>query len=194
MTGRGEPRLKCKCEGCSAQEHSREGYCARHVKQLRAGLEMTQAKDFSGFLPWLEEQVGAETQDCIMWPHSRNKAGYGQVRFRGKQANAHRAMCVLVHGEPPFEGAEAAHECGNNLCVNPRHLSWKTGQANNMDKLKHGTMPVGERHWNSRLTDSQVRALREFAHTVKDRGALGEMFGISRSATYNLLRHNARAV
>jgi len=48
-------------------------------------------------------------------------------------------MCILAHGEPPFTGAQAAHECGNSGCFNPNHLSWKTAKANSADRIVHGT-------------------------------------------------------
>lgn len=185
-------RKPCAFPSCKNRSH-KEGYCSAHSRQIDAGRELAPLANFASLLPWLEERTQWQSDDCLIWPYSKNKGGYGQVHFRGKQSNAHRAMCFLAHGEPPTSEHEAAHECGNRLCVNPRHLSWKTSGANNMDKLKHGTMPVGERHWNSRLTDGQVRALREFAHTVRDRAVLGSLFGISREATYNILRYNARA-
>lgn len=48
-----------------------------------------------------------------------------------KQHNACRVMCEVIHGPPPFEGAEASHLCDDNwLCISPDHLVWETKQEN----------------------------------------------------------------
>jgi hypothetical protein len=65
-------------------------------------------------------------------------------------------MCILAHGAPPFEGAEAAHSCGTTGCVNPNHIRWATTKENIADKNIHGTMSRGEGHYKAKLTGQQV--------------------------------------
>jgi hypothetical protein len=76
---------------------------------------------------WLEDHVGYDKDDCLIWPFSSTR-GYGHFKCNGVRSYAHRYMCTLVHGEPPSDEHQASHSCGkgHQKCVSPRHLSWKT--------------------------------------------------------------------
>lgn len=90
---------------------------------------------------------------------------------------AHRLVCIASNG--PTEGRlDAAHSCGNRTCINPRHLSWKTRSANEADKLRHGTANRGERHGRSKLTTTDVLAIRSLVETLK-RSEIAAMYGVS---------------
>jgi hypothetical protein len=49
---------------------------------------------------------------------------------------AHRAMCRLIHGNPPTPKHQAAHSCGNGRrgCVHPGHLRWATDAENRAER------------------------------------------------------------
>jgi hypothetical protein len=99
---------------------------------------------------------------CIIWPFAVGKGGYGNLMFDGKYANAHRVVCLIAKGEPPSKGMQAAHNCGNRLCVNPDHLEWKTCKQNDLDKIRHGTHRRGERNNLARLTYEDVKRIRAY--------------------------------
>lgn len=87
----------------------------------------------------------SETDDCILWPFAIRKGtkyGHYSEMLNYKQYNfyIHNYICKLVHGDRP-EGCEAAHSCGNALCINHRHLRWATHCDNMQDAVRHGTMP-----------------------------------------------------
>lgn len=92
---------------------------------------------------WLLAHADYPHKDCcLIWPFGGNSTGYGLVTFRGQnQTYAHRAMCILVNGEPPTPNHQAAHSCGRGTdgCVSPHHLSWKTPSENQFDRtdLRH---------------------------------------------------------
>lgn len=111
-------------------------------------------------LEYLRQHVGHPGDDCLLWPWRKNAAGYGVLEFRGRPWIASRVMAVLALGEPPFEGAEAAHDCCNPLCINPRHIRWATRLENDHDKRRHGTLLVGAQVWNAKLNDDAVRFIR----------------------------------
>ena len=85
-------------------------------------------------------------------------------------------MCFLANGDPPFEKADAAHSCGKGHegCVHPKHLSWKTRLENVADTYVHDTIMRGERHFNARLTEDDVKAIR---NDPRDEKELAETYG-----------------
>jgi len=55
---------------------------------------------------------------------------------------------------------DAAHSCGERMCINPRHLRWATRKENEADKVAHGRDIRGERSGTARLTRQQVDDIR----------------------------------
>jgi hypothetical protein len=96
---------------------------------------------------FISAALAAELDACILWPFARRKSsGYGayDICEGGKKTSLdiHRHVCRLAHGEPA-PGEQAAHRCGNKLCINPRHLYWGDALANMADAKRHGTLRGG---------------------------------------------------
>lgn len=133
--------------------------------------------------------LAGPTDGCIPWPHTLTKNGYPYVN----RSYAHRAACVLAHGEPPDPTLEAAHSCRNPPCVNPRHLSWKTHAGNMADIVTHGTAHRGEASHLHKLTEDQAReafALRSAGSRIQP---IADRFGVTRACISHLLRGNSWA-
>lgn len=96
-------------------------------------------------MTFLRSLVGTADTECIRWPmFIDERTGYGRLgtaRLTGGRTIgfAHRVMCELAHGKPPTPRYEAAHECDNRGCVNPKHLVWKTRSDNQLDRRRNGT-------------------------------------------------------
>jgi hypothetical protein len=90
---------------------------------------------------WVFAHANYAGDDCLIWPFKRNPNGYGMLSYKAQLTWAHRFMCIVAHGEPPAGKTDAAHSCGhgNQGCVNPRHLSWKSKRENMLDQRQHGT-------------------------------------------------------
>jgi len=129
--------------------------------------------------------------ECLIWPYPTTKA-YPTIKIDGKFWSFHRYVCQLTHGDPPTKEHEAAHTCGNSLCVNKRHIVWKTHSENLADRVLHGTAPIGERHFNSKLTGDRVREIRRIGRAV-DLKTLGEMFDVDGSTIGKILSGKAWA-
>src|ERR1043166_514031 len=123
--------------------------------------------------------VGHQGDECVKWPFYTNPNGYGQVGWHRKLTYPHRVMCELTHGTAP-EGHEAAHSCGNGNqgCVNPKHLTWKTKSQNRLDALEHGTGVIKRTGRRGSLTEDQVNAIRALKGKEKQT-VIAERFGIS---------------
>lgn len=107
------------------------------------------------------------------------RTGYTMVslkdRGRVKRASVHRLVCIAFNGPPPPK-AHAAHDDGDQSNNRADNLFWRTPSANNLDKARHGTARRGERNFKARLTEDQVRAIRDDHRTEV---AIGRAYGIS---------------
>lgn len=121
---------------------------------------------------------------CIDWPFGCGTDGYPTMRIDGKMVRLNRWICEKAHGAAPH-GVHAAHSCGNERCINPGHLYWATPKRNNADKIPHGTTNRGERHGNSKLSDSGVLKIRadKRAHAL-----IAKDFGVDRSTVSQIKR------
>lgn len=96
---------------------------------------------------------------CYLWTGYCLPGGYGQVKFGGRTALAHRAVWELVHGPTVLD---VLHKCDTPACINPEHLFEGTHLANMRDKVRkarHVTSP-GELNGSAKLTTGDVWEIR----------------------------------
>ena len=124
----------------------------------------------------IQAALDSDTDDCILWPHGTTRGTYGSYR----QGRAHVAVCTAAHGDRPG-GMEAAHTCGVSLCINPRHLRWTSPRGNQSDRRRHGTHLKGEAVPTSRLTATEVRAIRQRAATGEAHTQIAQQYGVTPS-------------
>ncbi len=130
------------------------------------------------------------TKHCWLWLAGVDKNGYGKVRFRDiSTIRAHRFSYELFVG--PIELGELIlhrRECGNPSCVNPNHLYMGTNIDNMRDRDTWGNGARGERSGVSKLSDSDVLAIRETYKTGDySLRNIADMFGISKSQSWRLV-------
>lgn len=124
-----------------------------------------------------------------------------EIKF-SKKIGIHQLVNGAFGGTCP-EGMECCHNDGDYKNNIPSNLRWDTHHNNNLDTLKHGTRPMGERHWTkqnpelvkcgehfsrSRLTDIEA----EYIRSMRSRGVSGKhlakQFGVSQSLICNLYK------
>ncbi len=144
-----------------------------------------EVKDFPNYV------VGT---DGTIW--SKRDTGYGLVKPSGKKykkvwlcpgrkcVNVHTLVLETFVGPCP-NGMQACHfpdrDKGNNALCN---LRWGTPEENQYDRVLHGTDSRGEKNYNTRLTEDDVRHIR-FMCSKGIRGTqvrLAEKYGISKYA------------
>lgn len=114
--------------------------------------------------------------------------GYFRIRLcsgNTKEWGAiHRLVCEAFHGLAPSRGHVAAHNDGDQTNNAASNLRWATYKENTADRLQHGTLLFGEHNPASKLTDCDVRQIREAVNmTPKE---LSELYGVSRTHIHRI--------
>lgn len=133
-------------------------------------------------MEWVETvAIKYDSGECLKWPFGSDANGYGQLNIDGRGTTyAHRYICERTYGSPPTISHQAAHSCGNGHlgCVNPNHIRWATRSENYADCLIHGTHVRGTRHGMSRLTEDDIREIRNIPKSMT-LIEIGRIFGIA---------------
>lgn len=114
-------------------------------------------------------------EECWDWSGCQDDAGYGMFQWHGKMVGAHALAVSFTTGELRGDGLETLHSCDNPPCCNPRHLRFGTRQENVNDMLSRnrGSKP------NIRLTDDQVREIRERRQMGARQSDLATQYGVT---------------
>lgn len=118
---------------------------------------------------------------CIEWIGYRQKDGYGQLIYQGKQELAHRLAYRLSIGVIPHEMC-ICHKCDNPSCCNPDHLFIGTQLDNIADRVAKGRNGCrkGETNGRAKLTESMVLEIREkLSSGSMTKAAIGRKYGVS---------------
>ena len=135
------------------------------------------------------ERQGPE--DCWEWQGSRLPAGYGTFGSLGKTLYAHRVSWELHFGAVP-QGLFVCHKCDNPPCCNPVHLFLGTQGDNLQDMKQKGRSQVGERHWNVKLSETQVLEIRNrYSRGQITQDELAKEFGVSQGTIWDIVGGNS---
>ncbi len=144
------------------------------------------------FMRWVE--INEET-GCWEWNLSRSdlRGGYGQKVINYKHYRSNRLAWLVFKGEIP-KGMFVCHKCDNPPCCNPEHLFLGSPKDNSKDAWHKGrvvlptNIPVGEKHRNAKLTETDIREIRRRKDDGESSVALAKEFNVSRSLIWNVWR------
>jgi len=122
---------------------------------------------------------------CWLWQGLRNKLGYGRFYGDGRYHQAHRFAYEQFVGPIP-DGLLLRHTCDNPPCCNPAHLIPGTDRENTRDKMERGRFVSlrGTAHSNAKLTEENVRQIRELIHERFTDTQIAAHFGVTDSAIW----------
>ena len=147
-----------------------------------------------GCLAYMVSNLGRvrSATECIKATDADIK-GYLRVKLwkngRPKNIKVHRLVYQAFFGEIP-EGMVVRHDNGINTDNRASNLLLGTYSDNEKDKVRHGTVPLGEAHHSSRLTEDQIRQIRaRYKKCCSNNGAkaLAVEYGVSAVAIGNIV-------
>lgn len=90
--------------------------------------------------------------NCDIWQGCKDINGYGMVNVCGCTFKTHRLAFEIYFNCCIRDEIHVRHLCGNRLCVAKEHLAIGTATENAGDKLTAGTQPMGDKHYNSKIS------------------------------------------
>lgn len=131
-----------------------------------------------------------DLNSCWIWIGGKNESGYGRINFKNREVKlAHRVAFELCFGPIP-EGKKVCHRCDNPPCCNPFHLFIGTQADNMADCLKKNRFAKGESRPDSKLTNEQVRYIREnYSFRKVTHKMLGKLFGVSSGCVLKVIKN-----
>lgn len=111
---------------------------------------------------WLLNAISEHngSDKCLLWPFAKTN-GYGVVTSGKGGGSAHVTRLAFQLYRGPLTAADqVCHTCDNPPCFNPKRLFRGTMADNMADKKAKGRLLYGERHQNSKFTDSQILEIR----------------------------------
>lgn len=116
---------------------------------------------------------------CWDWNAKKNKNGYGSMRFRGKNMNAHRVSWIIHTGIEPNE-LSVCHTCDNRICCNPEHLFLGTAKDNVHDMIRKGRknpLKGSNCPW-AKLTENDIVSMLKLFEEGHTNAYVGKIYGI----------------
>lgn len=109
-----------------------------------------------------ERSMANPVTGCMEWLGYKNEDGYGQIRVGRKMVRTHRAVWQAEYGPIP-DGMSVLHRCDNPSCINLAHLflGTQTDNVADMDAKKRRARKTGEQNGRVKLTEDQVRRIRQ---------------------------------
>ena len=116
--------------------------------------------------------------------------GYLKVSLRGidgkrRQKYVHALVLEAFIGQCP-DGLEACHADGNKLNNELGNLRWDTHPSNELDKKRHQTSGIGERNAMAKLTDDDVRTIRDMSMNGIPHRRISEQFGVNPGTVWKI--------
>jgi outer membrane receptor protein involved in Fe transport len=101
-------------------------------------------------------QYADRVGDCLVWRWKDRP----KVTINGRKGSVARLVWEQAHGPIP-DGGLVLHRCGNSRCVEVSHLYLGDYFDNVDDSRRHGTIARGVTNGHAKLTDDDVRAIRQ---------------------------------
>ncbi len=166
-------------------------------KPLPLGCPQEQLNRFISSFGRMCDKKGPD--ECWNWLGSKNKKGYGAIRFiKKKSIQAHRASWRIFKSPDPIpKGYFILHKCDNTSCVNPEHLFMGTAADNTRDMInknrqkKNNGEYYGEKVVQAKLTREMVLIIRQKLEEKIPCTEIAKELNINKYAVYDIKRNKS---
>lgn len=181
--GVGTNRVTTSCERCGKSvtriASQKAKYCSKECCD-----DDKRTDTATRFWPRVQKSEG-----CWLWIGNIGTDGYGKFWLRGRTTHAHRVAYELTRGPIQIDDPRfVCHRCDNPPCCNPEHLFLGTHRENTDDMIQKGRSTAGERSGNAKLTNDEVRAMRNQHVQGVPIPELAKRFGISATNAHSVVR------
>ncbi len=167
------------------QQERRNRTLAKETPWTREQLDEAQAKFNNLNYVKIDMDHSYNGTHCRLWIRGIDCNGYPRTKIALETIGAHIIACTIGNNYVRVKDLEASHECGNKLCVNSEHLTFKTHKENVADKFKHGSQPL-------KLLFEQVCDIREQYENGETAVFLAESYGVHPTTISNIVTMKAR--
>lgn len=123
---------------------------------------------------------------CREWAtKSKHIFGYGKVYYQGRSRDAHRVAWLVWCGPIPA-GLYVCHRCDNPSCIEPTHLFLGTNAENLSDCKQKGRNARGESCRQAKVTEDDVRNIRNRRAKGERAQALAVEYGLSYATIHDI--------
>jgi hypothetical protein len=119
---------------------------------------------------------------CVEWIRTI-QYGYGTTSIFGVHHSVHVLACTIANNYIKVKGKDAAHKCGNSICVEPKHLYFATKSQNAVDALNHGK--------KCKLTASQVLEIRKSHLSGISQTQLAKQYNVSKEHIFFIVHRKS---
>ena len=137
---------------------------------------------------WSLVDQGKE-EECWLWRGCRDRDGYGIFHWHGRRIGSHALAVSFTTGESREGGLDTLHSCDNPPCCNPSHLRFGSRQENVDDMVARSRAAKP----NLRLSDQQVREIRERRKSGARQKDLADQYGVTDGWISEIVRGLKRA-
>jgi hypothetical protein len=108
-----------------------------------------------------------------------------------KRRKIHILVCETFHGPRPGPGYQVAHWDGDKSNNSAANLRWATASENGMDKIHQDRHTRGVRNGSAKLTEGEVRQIRDLDHSPMTKIQIGKAYGVSDGMVGFIIRRKA---
>ena len=133
----------------------------------------------------------ADRDACWLWTGYIQRGGYGVLVTKAASGRWHHSMAhrlsYLLYVGRLLPDHDVCHRCDVRACVRPDHLFLGTRLDNMRDAQRKGRTSRGATSFHAKLTEAEVRAIREARRQGVQGQVLAERYGVSENTISGII-------